>query len=188
MHFGQITSCPLRRSFKNWTKSTFVLFTYCIPECSKDVILNNFKSPARVVWVCNGARVVRVIEVIFAAIINDLKSSGTFVTGKNLILLSIRQAIDSEAFTNISDTHIISPLSSLFHQEKLPRYSHTSVPLNYIIVVDKLQVSFVFFRLSCLFWPETGHFHALVLKPQASRLGEAFVLLIQHLVLDLALL
>lgn len=188
MHFGQITSCPLRRSFKNWTKSTFVLFTYCIPECSKDVILNNFKSPARVVWVCNGARVARVIEVIFAAIINDLKSSGTFVIGKNLIFLSIRQAIDSEAFTNISDTHIISPLSTLFHQEELPWYSHTRAPHNCIIVVDKLQVSFVFFRLSGLFFPETGHFHALVLKPPASRLGEAFVLLVQHLILDLVLL
>lgn len=107
MHLGQVTSCPLRSSFKNWTKSTFVLFTYCIPEYSKDVILNNFKSPTRVAWVCDGARIVRVIEVIFAAIINDLKSSGTFVIGKNLIFLSIRQAVDSEAFTNISDTHII---------------------------------------------------------------------------------
>lgn len=44
------------------------------------------------------------------------------------------------------------------------------------------------FRFSGLFRPETGHFHTLMLKPQASRLGEAFVLLIQHPILDLALL
>lgn len=55
--------------------SSLSLFTYCFSECPKDIILNNLKPSTGVIWVCDGARIVRVVEVIFSAIINDLKSS-----------------------------------------------------------------------------------------------------------------
>ena len=84
-------------------------------QCTVLIILYDFEFTARMVRQCNWAWVSWVVQIILSAVIDDLKRSRIRVIGYYIIFFPVCQAVNAEAFTNISNTHITTKLSFCYH-------------------------------------------------------------------------